>query len=64
MRRWVIKKNIEQGRDLIVIPQKMIKSIMELHHRKETCHPGVDQSVNLCRKNFYWLKMQESGLIR
>ena len=43
MRRWVSKKDIEQVRDLIVVPQKMIESIMELHHRMETCHSGVDQ---------------------
>ena len=59
MRRWVSKKDIETVRDLIVIPDKMIESVMELHHKSETCHPGIDQSIELCRRHFYWPKMQD-----
>lgn len=59
MRRWVSKKDIDKGRDLFVIPDRLMEQVMELHHRSTTCHPGVDQSVELCRRNFYWPKMQE-----
>ena len=60
LKTWVSKKNPDQGRDLIVIPEKLIEPIMKLHHSDlRSCHPGVDLSVDLCRRKFYWPKMKE-----
>ena len=59
-RKWVNKKDPEQGRDLIVIPDNLVEKIMTLHHSNlGSCHPGVDLSVDLCRRKFYWPKMTE-----
>ena len=58
MRKWVNKKNPAEGRDLIVIPESMIENIMRVHHSNlRSCHPGVNLSMDLCRRSFYWPNM-------
>ena len=58
MKRWISKKDLEKERYLIVVPESLIEPIMELHHSTLTsCHPGVNISVDLCRRKFYWPKM-------
>ena len=60
LRKWVSTKDADQGRNLIVIPENQIEEIMKLHHSTlASCHPGVDNSVDLCRRKFYWPKMVE-----
>ena len=60
LKKWVSRKTLETERELIVVPDSLIESIMKLHHSDlTTCHPGVDISVNLCRRKFYWPKMTE-----
>ena len=60
MRKWVSKKDIEQGRDLIVIPESLIETMMKLYHSNiMSCHPGVQISVEKCRRKFYWTKMAD-----
>ena len=58
MRRWAGIKN-EEDRNLIVVPHSLHHNTMLLYHSTlMSAHPGVDKSVTLCRKQYYWPKMK------
>lgn len=60
LRKWISKKEPEEEKSLIVVPDSLVEGIMDVHHSSlRTCHPGVDLSVDLCRREFYWPKMTE-----
>ena len=59
MRLWAGIKN-EEDRYLIIVPQSLQHNTMLLYHSTlMSAHPGVDKSINLCRRQYYWPKMKD-----
>ena len=59
-RRWVDTKDVSRNRDLIVIPDSLQETFLQLcHGNKVSGHPGIPNSIELCRRNYYWPKMDK-----
>lgn len=60
MRKWICPKSPEETRDLIIIPESMVETIMSLHHSSIfSTHPGVANCVNNCLRTTYWPGMKK-----
>ena len=57
-RKWV-RKNEDETRYLILVPERCEENIMRLFHENIIyCHPGANACVARCRQYFYWPKME------
>ena len=60
--KWYIRSNAENSeddRDLIVVPQSLYETVIKLYHDGiENCHSGVENSVDSCRRKFWFYRMQ------
>ena len=58
-RRWVDAKNPENDRELVIVPLSLQETVLKVVHEQESGHAGVANSLELCRRHFYWPDMQE-----
>ena len=58
-RRWVDTKNSENDRELVIIPLSLQETVLKIVHEQESGHAGVANSLELCRRHFYWPGMSE-----
>ena len=53
-RRWVDTKNSVNDRELVIIPLSLQETVLKIVHEQESGHAGVANSLELCRRHFYW----------
>ena len=58
-KRWTDQKS-EEERNLVIIPEKMREEVMRTAHSSLlTAHPGVDKTIDVCLRQYYWPGMRE-----
>ena len=58
-RRWTEVRDPEGSRDLIIVPESLHESVLDMVHNQETAHAGVESCLEVCKRHFYWPKMGE-----
>ena len=58
-RRWTEVRDPEGSRDLIIVPESLHESVLDMVHNQETAHDGVENCLEVCKRHFYWPKMGE-----
>ena len=58
-RKWHDLKDRDQIRELVVIPCSLQETVMDKIHSGESCHAGIANTLELCRRHFYWPQMEE-----
>ena len=59
IRKWHNVKNPSENRKLIVVPDSLQEVILKKVHSDESSHAGVANTLELCRRHFYWPQMEE-----
>ena len=58
-KRWTDQKS-EEERNLVIIPERMREEVMRTAHSSLlTAHPGVDKTIDVCLRQYYWPGMRE-----